>query len=147
MSTNITEEIITKPEIIASDDRGVIEKIVGGDNYTTTLRITSKKGTVRANHYHQKDSHTCYLAKGQMEYVTREPATDESAPLKKVIINAGETFYTPPMIAHAMVFLEDSEFYAFTPRSGDQAEYENDVIRVELVSPEAAKQRAEGYKS
>jgi quercetin dioxygenase-like cupin family protein len=137
-----TEEIITKPEVLASDERGVIEKLTGGDRYTTTLRITSKKGTVRANHYHQHDSHLCYLASGKIEYLTREPAEDANAPLQSVIINPGELFYTPPHLAHAMVFLEDSEFYAFTPRSGDQAEYENDVIRVTLVTPDEAQARA-----
>ena len=134
------KEVITQPQLLADDDRGVIENLTVGD-YTSVLRITSKKGTVRANHYHQQDSHTCYLAKGKIEYVTRS-ATDKSAPLEKVTITPGQLFYTPPMLAHAMVFLEDSEFYCFTPRTGNQAEYENDVIRVTLVSPEEAKQRA-----
>ena len=46
------------------------------------------------------------------------------------------------MVIHAMEFLEDSEFYAYTPRSGDQKEYENDVVREVLIDPEEAAQRA-----
>lgn len=140
MTTTTTTEIVTLPQTLANDDRGVIEKL-GDGNYTSVLRITSKKGTVRANHYHQHDSHTCYLASGKIEYVTRA-VENESAPLERIIIEPGQLFYTPPMIVHAMVFLKDSEFYCFTPRTGKQADYEEDVIRVVLVSPEAARQRA-----
>lgn len=134
-STSTKQEHIVKPEILADDDRGIIEQIPAGDEFSV-LRITSKKGTVRANHYHQKDSHWCYLAKGKIEYVTRA-VDDENGELTKEIIEPGMSFYTPPMLVHAMHFLEDSEFYAYTPRSGNQEEYENDIIRVTLVEPTA----------
>lgn len=142
METNnlVVTETVTRPQTLADDERGCIERLAVGD-YTSVLRITSKKGTVRANHYHQHDSHTCYLAKGKIEYVTRS-VTKTAAPLERVIITPGQLFYTPPMLVHAMVFLEDSEFYCFTPRSGNQTEYENDVIRVTLVSPETARELA-----
>ena len=108
------------------------------------LRITSKKGTLRANHYHQGDSHLCYLASGKIRYVERPVLSNEDPqnPVlgeeKEYTIEPGQLFYTAPMIAHAMDFLEDSEFYCFTPRSGAQDEYENDVIRVTLVERSAA---------
>ena len=79
----------------------------------------------------------CYLAKGKIRYVER-PALDESAPLTEHITEPGQLFFTAPMIAHAMDFLEDSEFYCFTPRSGNSEEYENDIIRVNLVEKSAA---------
>lgn len=136
-TTDVAEAIVRKPEVLEDAPRGIIEKLAEGE-YHSILRITSKAGTVRANHYHKRDSHLCYLVSGKMEYVYRD-AGDEHAPLQRVIIEPGQLFYTPPMVAHAMRFLEDSEFYAFTtsPRH-TQAEYEDDTVRVRLVDPSAS---------
>jgi dTDP-4-dehydrorhamnose 3,5-epimerase-like enzyme len=133
-STVQRTDSIFSPERIADDPRGVIEKLAEGE-YHSGLRITSKAGTVRANHYHKHDSHLCYLVRGALQYVTRD-ARNEQAPLETVTIRPGQLFFTPPMLAHAMVFLEDSEFYCFTtsPRK-TQKDYEEDVVRVQLVDP------------
>lgn len=130
------QEIVSKPKVVADDARGIIEQLTDKPFYSV-LRITSKKGTVRANHYHQKDSHLCYLVSGKLRYVYRD-ALNEQAPLEEKIINPGELFYTPPMLAHAMHFLEDSEFYTFSGLKREQGAYEEDLIRVVLVSPEEA---------
>ena len=122
------------PQRIEDAPRGIIEKLAEGD-FHSILRITSKAGTVRANHYHKYDSHLCYLVRGRLEYVWRD-ARREDTPVRRVVIEPGQLFYTPPMEAHAMVFLEDSEFYAFStsPRH-TQHEYEEDLVRVQLVDP------------
>ncbi|MBI2474665.1 MAG: cupin domain-containing protein [Candidatus Taylorbacteria bacterium] len=127
---------MSKPILIARDNRGIIEKLADG-NYRAVLRITSKKGTVRANHYHKIGSHLCYLASGQIEYVWRD-TVDESDPVQKKLIKPGDLFFSPPMVPHAMHFLEDSEFYTFETADTrkDQAAYENDLVRVHLVEPE-----------
>lgn len=135
-----TKEVVTKPELIAEDDRGVIEQLVKGD-FQSVLRTTQVKGSIRANHYHKHDSHIGYLVSGKLEYITR-PAEDESAELEHHIIEPGQMFYTPPMVAHATLALEDADVLYFTPRSGSQDEYEDDLIRVELLSPEEGKKRA-----
>lgn len=127
-----TTEVISIPVVIEDSARGIIEKLAEGP-FQSILRITSKAGTVRANHYHQRDSHLCYLVRGKLEYVWRD-ALDEHASVNRMVIEPGQLFYTPPLVAHAMMFLEDSELYAFStqPRQ-DQAAYEEDVIRVQLV--------------
>lgn len=128
------DEVISLPVQVAEDERGVIEKLAEG-TYQSIFRITAKKGSVRANHYHHNDSHLCYLSRGRVRYVYRS-ADDESAPLQEKIVEPGQLFYTPPMEAHAMDFLEDSEFYTFnTIDRHDQADYENDIVRVTLVEP------------
>lgn len=133
-TTHAATDAVRSAEIVEDSARGVIEKLAEGE-FQSVLRITSKKGTVRANHYHKRDSHLCYLVRGKIEYVWRD-ALDESAPLERVIIEPGQLVFSPPMVAHAMVFLEDSEFYCFTtsPRR-TQAEYEDDLVRVQLVDP------------
>lgn len=148
--TDAPAPVMSAPRVVAEDERGVIEQLVKGD-FQSVLRISSKRGTVRANHYHQHDSHLCYLAEGKIRYVecpvlahetsdaSAEPSLGEQT---EYIVEPGQLFYTAPMIAHAMEFLEDSVFYCFTPRSAAQDEYENDVIRVVLVDPHEAAQRA-----
>ena len=127
------KEIVSAPAVVCVDARGMIENLAEG-MYQSVLRITSKAGTVRANHYHRWDSLLCYLAKGKVRYVSR-PALEENAPLEEAIIKAGQIFSTPPMVAHAMHFLEDSEFYAFTNRTRGHEAYEEDIVRVVLIDP------------
>jgi quercetin dioxygenase-like cupin family protein len=96
--------------------------------------ISSKKGSVRANHYHQTDWHYCYVLSGRIEYHHR-PLGSKAKP-EKAVFKAGEMFFTPPMVEHAMVFPEDSMFLTFGRNSRAQEVYEADVIRVEsLLSP------------
>jgi dTDP-4-dehydrorhamnose 3,5-epimerase-like enzyme len=126
-----TDEIVRQPRMVASDERGIIEELVAG-NFQSVLRITSKAGAIRANHYHKHDSHLCYLVSGKIEYVYRD-ALNEADPVQRKIINPGELFFTPPLVAHAMHFLEDSEFYAFTTQPRSQGDYEEDTIRVKVL--------------
>lgn len=128
------KKIVTKPKLVAKDPRGTIQRLVQGE-VNSINRIVSKKGSVRANHYHKNDSHVCYLASGKMRYWWR-PALSEKAKLRRITVKAGDLLYTPPMVAHAMEFLEDSEFYDFnkSARAG-QASYEDDIVRVTLVEP------------
>jgi quercetin dioxygenase-like cupin family protein len=132
-ATAVTEETILKPEVLATDDRGVIERLLLGD-FQSVLRTTQKKGSVRANHYHRHDSHTGYVVSGRVLYMTR-PVEDEAAEPTKYMVEAGQLFHTPPMLVHATIALEDADILYFTPRSGKQTDYENDVVRVELISP------------
>jgi dTDP-4-dehydrorhamnose 3,5-epimerase-like enzyme len=148
--TALTEHTVMQPDVLATDERGVIERLIKGD-FQSVLRTTQKRGSVRANHYHKHDSHTGYVVSGRVMYLTR-PVDDETAVPERHIVKARQLFYTPPMLVHATVALEDSDILYFTPRSGQQDEYENDVVRVELISPVDAAQiqradNAEGSES
>ena len=44
--------------------------------------------------------------------------------------------FTPPMEEHTTVFTQDSKFIAISRNPRDQATYEADVIRVQLVDPD-----------
>ncbi len=138
--TKEKEQVVTKPELIAEDARGVIEQLTKGD-FQSVLRTTQVKGSIRANHYHKKDSHLGYLVSGKVAYFTR-PVDDETAELTRYDIEPGQLFNTPPMLVHATVALEDADVLYFTPRSGKGEEYENDLVRVEIVSQEEANKMA-----
>jgi dTDP-4-dehydrorhamnose 3,5-epimerase-like enzyme len=95
--------------------------------------ISSKKGTVRANHYHRTDWHYCYLLSGRIDYYHRPTGSREKP--AKVTILQGQMFFTPPMVDHAMVFSEDSVFLAFGRNSRVQEVYEADVVRIDPINP------------
>jgi hypothetical protein len=41
--------------------------------------------------------------------------------------------FTPPMVEHAMKFLEDTVFVTLDSNSRDQESYERDLVRIELI--------------
>jgi dTDP-4-dehydrorhamnose 3,5-epimerase-like enzyme len=90
--------------------------------------IRSKKGTVRANHYHRTDWHYCYPLSGSIEYFHRPHGSSDKP--EKVLVKAGELFFTPPMVDHAMVFPEDTVFLTWGRNSRAQEVYEADVVRI-----------------
>jgi dTDP-4-dehydrorhamnose 3,5-epimerase-like enzyme len=114
------------------DSRGAIQPLVD-TTMRSALIITSKKGTVRANHYHKTDWHYCYVLSGSIEYYHR-PQGSKTNP-ERIIIEKGQQFFTPPMVEHAMVFPEDTTFLTLSYNKRDQKAYEEDLVRVELVKP------------
>lgn len=114
------------------DDRGEMTYLIEGIGIQSVLRITCKKGSIRANHIHAKDSHYSYMVSGSMEYSYREGESDKN-PIQRIIVKEGEMVYTPPLEAHAMRFLEDSVFLAFTTEKRNKDKYEEDLKRVDLI--------------
>ena len=114
------------------DSRGVIQTLADGGVQSVQV-ITSKATTVRANHYHKTDSHFMYVIKGVMKYFHR-PA-GETAPPKWLLVKEGQMVFSPPMVEHAVEFLEDSVFLNITGKPRDQGTYEDDLVRVDLHKP------------
>lgn len=112
------------------DSRGSIQPLVDAAMESCVL-ISSKKGSVRANHFHQTDWHYCYVLSGSIDYYHR-PQGSKAKP-ERVQISAGQMFFTPPMVEHAMVFPEDTVFLTFGRNSRAQEVYEADVVRVESL--------------
>lgn len=114
------------------DTRGAIQPLVDVPMESCVL-ISSKKGTVRANHYHRTDWHYCYVLTGTIDYYHRPTGSPET-PAKETI-RAGELFFTGPMVDHAMVFVEDTTFLTFGRNSRVQEVYEADVVRIAPINP------------
>ena len=112
------------------DARGVIQNLLEIPTGSTVL-ITSKSGSVRANHYHKTDWHYCYLISGSMEYFHRP--TGGTGEAVRITVRAGEIVFTPPMVDHAMKFLEDTVFITMSRNARDHDSYEDDLVRVELI--------------
>jgi quercetin dioxygenase-like cupin family protein len=114
------------------DARGSIQPLVDVD-MKSALMISSKKGSIRANHYHKSDWHYCYVVSGSIDYFERPVGSKETP--KKVTVKTGQLFFTPPMVEHAMKFPEDTVFLTLSRNKRDPAHYEDDLIRTELVKP------------
>lgn len=115
------------------DERGEMSYLLPENvKIVSSLFITSNKGSIRANHYHKKDTHYCYILKGKIEY-SYINLNAKTKTKRTIIVNKGELISTPPMIAHAMKYLEDTEFVVLTTEKRDQKRYEKDTVRVKLV--------------
>lgn len=111
------------------EDRGRIIPVAEG-NFKHVMLIESKKGAVRANHYHKQDSHVMYLISGKARYVE---ATMEKHITQDRIIKPGDTIDTKPLVPHAMEFLEDSVMIVCASDKRDYDSYMNDIVPIKLL--------------
>jgi len=112
------------------DARGEIHNLFEG-HLGHVAMITSKKGTVRANHYHKKDHQFIYLVSGAFE----SHSVDTRDTSKRLVLNVkpGDIVETPAFIAHAQKFTEDSVFLAFTTLERESGKYEEDTIAYQVI--------------
>lgn len=146
--------IVPLPESFV-DGRGSIQNVLLTP-VNSVVVIDSKKGTVRANHYHKTDWHFCYVVCGQILYYERpvgsggladtrevegrfcssnEESVNSIAPL---VLDPGTLFFTPPDVEHAMVFTEDTVFLTLSRNVRTHEGHEEDLVRVDFISPEVA---------
>ena len=129
-SSTWPDEILINLEKPFVDDRGSIQPLVD-QMMKSAVMIESKKGSLRANHYHKSDWHYCYVISGKIEYYHRKTG-DEQNP-EKIIVGEGQMIFTPPMVDHAMKFPEDTLFLTLSRNPRDQKNYEEDVVRVDMI--------------
>ncbi len=130
----MTNMKLSKTRVISKDNRGEIIKLLDFSSrikFKSVLFIKSKKGAVRANHYHKNDSHYTCLLFGKFRYY--EKGLNKKSKIKNWIISPGDIVITQPKIIHTMEFLENSTLVVFTTESRNQAKYEKDLVRIKLV--------------
>ena len=71
--------------------------------------VDSKKGTVRANHFHPQQEQKCLFTKGQIIEVFRDLLNPNSPKITQVV-NEGQLSIIKPNVAHTMVFTKDTTF-------------------------------------
>jgi len=127
------------------DERGKISNYELTEPINLIGYIESKKGTVRANHYHPIQEQKCLLIKGKYISVIKDLSNSDSKVETKTI-HAGDIAIIKPNVAHTMVFLEDSIFLNLV--SGER-EHENygitHTIPYELVNENLRKELIEKY--
>ena len=128
------------------DERGKISNYELTEPINLIGYIESKKGTVRANHYHPIQEQKCLLIKGKYISVIQDLA-DPNSVMETNIINEGDLAVIKPNVAHAMVFLEDSIFLNLVRGEREHENYGiTHTIYHELVDENMRKELIDNYK-
>ena len=91
------------------DERGKISNYDLTEPINMIGYIESKRGTMRANHFHPVQEQKCLLIKGQFISVYKDLIDEKSTKVTHVV-NEGDMIVTQPNVAHTMVFTEDTVF-------------------------------------
>lgn len=110
--------------MIFKDERGEIIEVAEGD-FKAIQIITSKKGSIRSNHYHKRGGHLLYVISGKMRYI--------EVPGEERIVGPGESIFTGPMTPHATEFLEDTLMVCAATLNRSDGAYEEDLVRVKIL--------------
>ena len=130
----MANEKIIKIESAFTDDRGEIRNIID-EPISHVAIITSKKGSIRANHYHPEQTQYEFLISGKYESVTKD-LKEEGTEVEKSIITPNSLVITPPNIAHAMKFLEDSVMLNITTGARDNHNFDEHTKKYILIKNE-----------
>ena len=106
---NLELEYIKRGEKEFIDARGKISNYELSEPINLIGYIESKKGSIRANHYHPVQEQKCLLIKGQYISIYQD-LLEKNAPKITHIVNSGDLIVTRPNVAHTMVFTQDSIF-------------------------------------
>jgi 2-polyprenyl-3-methyl-5-hydroxy-6-metoxy-1,4-benzoquinol methylase/quercetin dioxygenase-like cupin family protein len=91
------------------DKRGKISNYELTEPINLIGLITSKKNTVRANHYHPIQEQKCLVTEGRFISVFKN-LLDTDQPIITHVVNKGDITVTKPNVAHTMVFSENTTF-------------------------------------
>ena len=91
------------------DKRGKISNFELTEPINMVGLIDSKKGTIRANHYHPQQEQKCLFTKGQIIEIFQDILNPNSPKITQVV-NAGQISIIKPNVAHTMVFTKDTTF-------------------------------------
>ena len=91
------------------DSRGKISNHELTEPINMVGLVDSKKGTIRANHYHPQQEQKCLFTKGQIIEIFQDIINPNSPKITQVV-NEGQLSIIKPNVAHTMVFTKDTTF-------------------------------------
>jgi len=104
------------------DERGKISNHELTEPINLIGLITSKKGTIRANHYHPQQEQKCLFTKGQIIEIFQDILNPNSPKITQVV-NEGQMSIIKPNVAHTMVFTKDTTFLNLVRGERDHDNY------------------------
>jgi len=123
---------ITKIEPAFIDERGSIWDFLTNDKINHVGFFTSKKKSIRGQHYHKEQKQYTLVLRGQVSITTKN-LLDENAKIEKFELSEMEMVLFPPYCYHSIEALEDSECLVLTSKSRQGLRYEEDTIRVKNI--------------
>ena len=115
-------EYVNDGENLFVDGRGKISNHELTEPINLIGLINSKKGTIRANHYHPQQEQKCLFTEGQIIEVFQD-IINPGAPKITQVVNAGQLSVIKPNVAHAMVFTKDTTFLNLVRGERDHENY------------------------
>mgnify|MGYP001456278717 CR=1 FL=1 len=115
-------EYVKDGENLFKDKRGTISNHELTEPINLIGLIDSKKGTIRANHYHPQQEQKCLFTKGQIIEVFQD-IINPNSPKVTQVVNAGQLSVIKPNVAHAMVFTKDTTFLNLVRGERDHENY------------------------
>ena len=115
-------EYVKDGENLFVDDRGVISNHELTEPINLIGMIDSKKGTLRANHYHPQQEQKCLFTKGQIIEIFQD-IINPNSPKVTQVVNAGQLSIIKPNVAHTMVFSKDTTFLNLVRGERDHENY------------------------
>ena len=115
-------EHVRNGENLFIDDRGTISNHELTEPINLIGLIDSKKGTIRANHYHPQQEQKCLFTKGQIIEIYQD-IISPNAPKITQVVNAGQMSIIKPNVAHTMVFTKDTTFLNLVRGERDHENY------------------------
>ncbi len=104
------------------DERGVISNHELTEPINLIGMINSKKGTIRANHYHPQQEQKCLFTKGQIIEIFQDIINPNSPKITQVV-NEGQLSIIKPNVAHTMIFTKDTTFLNLVRGERDHENY------------------------
>ena len=115
-------EYVKDGENLFKDERGSISNHELTEPINLIGLIESKRGTIRANHYHPQQEQKCLFTKGQIIEVFQDLINPNSPKITQVV-NAGQLSVIKPNVAHTMVFTKDTTFLNLVRGERDHDNY------------------------
>lgn len=136
-------KFIHKTGKVFKDERGYLLKILD-KGFSSCIEIFSKKGSIRANHYHKKDEHFCYILKGEILFFYRNRI--KGSKLNYKVMKKGDLFFTTYDQDHLAYFLKTTHFLSYSSRKRSKFDYENDLVRLNMDKEKKVKEIISKYK-
>ena len=139
-------EQIRDGENLYVDNRGSISNHELTEPINLIGMIESKKGTVRANHFHPQQEQKCLFTKGQIIEIYQD-LINKDAPKITQVVNAGQLSIIKPNVAHTMVFTKNTTFLNLVRGERDHENYGiTHTVKHILVNEKEKKLLLESYK-
>ena len=139
-------EYVTDGQNEFVDSRGKISNYELTESINMIGLIDSKKGTIRANHYHPQQEQKCLVTKGQFIEVFQDLLNKRSPKITQ-LVDEGQLSTIKPNVAHTMVFTKDSTFLNLVRGEREHDNYGiTHTMRHELVNEKEKKLLLSCYK-
>ena len=128
------------------DNRGFITNYELTEPINLIGLISSKKGTIRANHFHPIQEQKCLVTKGSFISLYKDLLSNDDKIITQ-IVRENQITVTKPNVAHAMIFAEDTTFLNLVRGERNHENYGiTHTIPHLLVNQNLADEILKGYK-